>query len=391
MRRLVGGRGAIPVAIFFLLFVLCPSPVPAEERAVRKPPSVRAMADLVEDRAKSDRTRLKAARALAESTDPEALPPLFKVIRDPKEKGILRAAVVRTLVRSPKKEEVVPFLEERLADKEDSSEVRAAAAFAVGSLGGPSGKPLLLRTASDPHPEVRLAARTALLQIGGEGVDPVGILSEIIRDRAQRGSVRVDAAMGLGETKEARALPPLLEVLKEKVSETPPSQNPEDFFAARAAAKRNLPAAAARALGRLGDPKATPALLALAETPQADLRVAVFEALATLKARGAVPAARRALASDTEQRVRRWAAVLLREVSAKDALPELRRALSDPDPGVRLQAAQALGQMEDRESIEKLKEALQKETFKEAKEALRVALERLSTSPGQKIDPPAAR
>jgi HEAT repeat protein len=58
-------------------------------------------------------------------------------------------------------------------------------------------------------------------------------------------------------------------------------------------------------------------------------------------------------------------------------LPELRRALSDPDPGVRLQAAQALGQMGDREAIEKLKEALQKETHKEVKEALEKALEQL--------------
>jgi len=87
-----------------------------------------------------------------------------------------------------------------------------------------------------------------------------------------------------------------------------------------------------------------------------------------------VDAARRALAEDDDQRVRRWAAVLLKELKYPETLPGLRRALKkDPDPGVRLQAVQALEAMHDRA-------ALPKEELKEVRAAMEQALASLSAS-----------
>jgi HEAT repeat protein len=381
MNQSAVGRGKTPTAFLFLLLVLSGSPVSAGEPPARKPVPVSDLAKVVEDGTNSDRTRVEAARQLALSPDPEAISPILKVIGDAHEKGILRAALIHTLDQTPHKKAVIPVLEARLANKEDPYEVREATASTLGSLGELSSKPLLLRTSSDPHPEVRQAARSSLLKVGGEGVDRMRILIETLQDQDQPGTVRASAARQLGETKYPRAFLPLLEALKEKSIEAPPPQNFAEFLASRAAAKGNVQAAAARSLGNIGDPEAIPHLISLASSKSIELRVAVFEALATLKAKDAVPAARKSLSSDPEQQVRRWAALLLREIGDREALPDLRRALSDADPGVRLQAAQALGKMKDREALKEIEKILSQEKSSEVHEALENTFRILRESP----------
>jgi HEAT repeat protein len=287
--------------------------------------------------------------------------------------------MTRLLGRSPQRQPASAFLVERLADEKEVAEVRAAAASSLGSLKDASSGSLaqLRRASGDVEPSVRLAARSALLKIGGEGIDRAGLLIDIVQDSAQPDAAKASAAEQLGELKDARTLPALIQALGAKGSDGPPPRTLPEFFASRAAAKRNLPAAAARALGRLGDPKAIPPLIDVAATLQGEARVAAFETLAALKARDAVPAARKAL-SDPDQRVRRWAAVLLREVGAKEALPELRQALADEDPGVRLQAVLALERLNDRESVERIKDAETKETHQEVRKAMEQAVRTMS-------------
>ncbi len=371
-----GGPERIGAAIFFFCLVLSAHPVfPsvgnawAQEPSIRTPIDVEQLSALVRDDKQSDRTRITAARALAESDDPKALEPLFDVIRNLKERSLLRAAIVRTLDRSPRKDRAATFAGERLKDAKETVEIRAAAAETLGHLRAPSSKEVLLQASTAPEPKVRLAARGALLELGGEGIDRVAILSEILKDTVQPGAARAAAARQLGEIKDARALSPLAQALREKGPDTPAPRNPGEFFASRAALQGHVPAAAARALGQLGKREAVPDLLSLAGAEESELRIAVHEALATLKAREAVPTARKAL-SDPQQRVRRWAAVLLKEVGDREALPELRQALSDPDPGVRLQAARAIGAMQDQQALEALEKALAREMTKEVKEAI---------------------
>ncbi|MDH5202641.1 MAG: HEAT repeat domain-containing protein [Nitrospirota bacterium] len=334
------------------------------------------LSQLVKDKKQSDRARIKTARVLSEYGDEKALLTLCEVIKDSGERAIFRAAIARELARSKQKAKVAAFLKERIEDPKEASEVRAASAEGLGKLKMPESRNLLVRVSSDKDPKVRLAARAALLELGGEGIDRTSILISILKDFDQPGTARASAAGQLGELKDERALPALIQALQEKSSEPASPSKPEDFFASRASIRRNVPVAAARALSRLGDSKAIPPLLSIVQTPQDELRITVFEALAKLRASEAVPAARKAL-SDNNQRVRRWAGVLLKEVGAREALPELRQALSDPDPGVRLQAAQAIEKMQDQEGKEQLKNAFDKETVPEVREALDKALRSL--------------
>jgi len=351
----------------------------AKGRAAAKAVDVERSASVVRDSTQSDRTRLRVAKELAASTDSKALDPIVSVIQDRQTRPVLRAAMIRLLGRPSQREVAAAFLIERLADEQEAAEVRAAAAASLGMLKDASDESLtqLRRAGGDADPAVRLAARSALVRIDGEGIDSVSLLIAILQDSAQPDAAKVPAAQRLGELKDGRALPALIQALGAKSPGGPPPGNLQDFFSARAAAKRNLPAAAARALGRLGDPKAIPPLIDAVPTLQGEARVAAFEALAALKAREAVPVARQAL-SDPDQRVRRWAAALLREVDAKEALPDIHRALTDKDPGVRLQAALTLEKFNDRESTAQIKEALAHETDQEARKAMEQAVQTLS-------------
>lgn len=382
-RSRVHSAACVVLCLIFAGLTGCASTPELQTRgsATRKAINVEALSPMVRDTARSDRVRMKAAKELAASTDPKALDPMFSVIQDRQTRPLLRATMTHLLGRSPQRERAAAFLVERLADEQEAAEVRSAAAVSLGTLKESSGDTLafLRRATSDTTPAVRLAARSALVRIGGDGIDSVPLLIATLQDPAQPDAAKVPAAERLGELKDERARQALIQALGAKSPDRPPSRTRtlQEFFAGRAAAKRNLPAAAARALGRLGDPKAIPPLIDAVPTLQGEGRVAAFEALAALKAREAIPAARKAL-SEPDQRVRRWAAVLLREVGAREALPEMQRALADEDPGVRLQAALTLEKLNDRESVEQIKDAATKETHPEVREAMEQAVRTLS-------------
>lgn len=379
----VHSAACVVLCLIFAGLTGCASTTELQTRgsATRKTINVEALSPVVRDAARSDRVRMKAAKGLAASTDPKALDPIFSVIQDRQTRPLLRATMIHVVGRSPQRERVAAFLVERLADEQEAAEVRSAAAVSLGSLKEASSGSLaqLRRASDDADPAVRLAARSALVRIGGDGIDSVSLLIATLQDPAQPDAAKVPAAERLGELKDGRARQALIQALGAKSPDRPPSRTRtlQEFFAGRAAAKRNLPAAAARALGRLGDPAGVPPLIDAAEQAQGEAKGAMFEALAALKASQAVPAARKAL-SDPNQRVRRWAAVLIREVGAREALPEMQRALADEDPGVRLQAALTLAKLNDRESLEQIRDALSKETHPEVREAMEQAVRTLS-------------
>lgn len=368
--HLEGGRVGYHAAFFFILLCLLAIPLWAGEPAGEKPASPKDTAKTVVDASKSDRERINAASLLAESDDPKAIEPLFAAIRNLNEKTLLRAAMIHGLAKSSQKTPVAAFLAERLQDRKEAAEVRAAAANALGSLGLPASKESLRRASSDMDPMVRQAARQALLTLDGEDVDRTGLLIAALKDTEQRAAVRAGAARELGELKDMRALQPLILALREKSPDMPNPQTPKEFFAARSSIKEHLPASAARALRQLGSRDAIAPLLANAQTQDNEFRTAIFESLAMLKASEAVPVARKVIISDTDHRVRRWAGVILKDAGDKDALPELLKALKDTDPGVRLQAAQAIRNVKDCKAIEELNEALVREENKEVRDAL---------------------
>lgn len=398
MSRHAGDPGASGVAAFFFLFGFFLHPVFssaggawAAEPSTRKPMDVEQLGALVRDGGQSDRARINTANVLAESTDPKALEPVFDMIRNSSERPAFRAAAVRTLDRAAQKTRAAKFLMGLLSDNDQPDELRVAAAASLGVLGAMEARPELKRYCSDPAPDLRLSACTALLGLGGTETERTELLIKILSDAAQPGSARADAARQLGMRGDSAALAPLLMVLSEESVEIPEPKNPGEYFASRAAVRSDVPMAATRALGQLGDARAASALLSRIETAVGELRVELFKALAQIKASEAVPAARTALLKDEDHRVRRWAAVLLKEQQNPDALPDLRRALKeDSDPGVRLQAVQALEAMHDHEALPLIKAALPKEELKEVRAAMEQALTSLSAAEKGRAEMPKA-
>ncbi|MFZ8842411.1 HEAT repeat domain-containing protein, partial [Thermoflexus sp.] len=198
--------------------------------------------------------------------------------------------------------------------------VRQAAAWALGQIGDPQTTPALIQALQDEEWWVCRAAARALGQIGPPAVPA---LIQALRDEDR--DVRWMAAWALGEIGDPQATPALTEALKDKESLV-------CWMAAWALGKIGVPAlpallealqdkdeewevryAAALALGQIGDPQATPALIQ---------------------------------ALRDENLVVRWAAAeALRKIGDPQALPALLEALKDEDEGVRRAAAEALGQI----------------------------------------------
>lgn len=104
--------------------------------------------------------------------------------------------------------------------------------------------------------------------------------------------------------------------------------------------------AAARALGELRDERALTKLVATLADDHWHVRELAVWALSEMKDSRAVTALGSVLLSDTRVEVRRGAAEALGEIASADALPALRQALNDREPGVSAKAAWAISEIE---------------------------------------------
>jgi len=104
--------------------------------------------------------------------------------------------------------------------------------------------------------------------------------------------------------------------------------------------------AAARALGEVRDERALTKLVATLSDDDWRVRELVVWALSEMKDARAVTALSNVLLSDARVEVRRGAAEALGEIRSADALPALRQALYDREPGVNAKAAWAISEIE---------------------------------------------
>ena len=104
--------------------------------------------------------------------------------------------------------------------------------------------------------------------------------------------------------------------------------------------------AAARALGELRDSRALSKLVATLSDDDWHVRELVVWALSEMKDARAVTALCNVLLSDTRVEVRRGAAEALGEIQSAEALPSLKQALNDREPGVSAKAAWAISEIE---------------------------------------------
>jgi HEAT repeat protein len=354
--------------------------VAAVAAAVGPDPRPKASIDdlraLLLNETQSDRARIRAANLLGALDDPRAEAVLIEALEVPK--AAVRFGAARALGRPDRGVSVEPLLKV-LGSSPEAPRVRGAAAGSLGVIGDPRAVPVLLATRRDGSAEVRVAARQALLTLpsGTVPLSRAELLIEILTDREAPEWVRAEAARGLGETPDLRGVPPLIAALEEP---TPAPRQPAtltEFVQARTEARKSLPAAAARALGHLGTKEAVPSLVQAARKNAGEVVVAALEALQRLRAPEAIPVAVDALGAP-DPRARRWAALLLGELEARDARGRLRTALEDSDEGVRLQAARALVKLGDVEAVDHLVLALETERLPQLRGAFQDALAALA-------------
>src|SRR5437879_10710166 len=204
----------------------------------------------------------------------------------------LAGCVVSTDYAAPTPEEALPHL--RAVLKDPNPERRRTAAQSLGKIARKEAVPALMEALCDPDAGVRRHAAWALGMIGE---DAVGL------DRSPLASLLFDPDPGVRE-------------------------------------------AAAMALGLTGDTQTGIELLLerMREpgTPSDSKRLAAA-ALGGMEARTAVPVLTRLLA-DRDPRVRRWAVAALGEIADQETVAPLSKVLAtDPDPGVRVEAAFRLG------------------------------------------------
>jgi len=259
------------------------------------------------------RTRAAAARALGLADFPAAVPALQRRLAsaDAEELGEVAVALARL---AP--EQSGPTAA-RLAASVDPR-LRIAAARCLSAGRQPGAAAALGRLAVDPDGDVRRAAHLGLGSLGGSGVGPLG--AALALRPTDPGEVEV-VVRALGSTGDPSALPLL-----------------SPFLAGAHAA------AAAVAIGRLGDPAGVATLVAALQSGGSNARLEIVEALDALGAQGAGEALSTELLGDRAS-VRAAAARALGKLRYEPASRRLDALRSDYDADVRRAAREALSRL----------------------------------------------
>ena len=301
--------------------------------------------------------REKAADVLGRLGDSRTVPRLAAALKDPK--LAVRTAALRSLSRLDLTAHadvvvtaLVGFLQDRRFIFAGASEDRELGIRMLGALRDPRAIPYLTRVLESSRME--------------EGPH---------------------AARALGEIGDPQAIPALVRAIENERDETGGTRSSRLFSRMRERRVNPKAAASARALGRLGDQSAVPALadaLRLSRNP--DTRRAAAESLGRLKAVHAIPHLLAALDDEAPRVIRsvarslrqlgdtmatqvmtdrlfspassvherRIAAVVMGEMRDSTAVNPLIQALGDSDPVVRAEAARALGRIGDIEAGQRL-------------------------------------
>lgn len=256
---------------------------------------------------------------------------------------------------------------ERLFSKDEfvvggrSEHIGAAAARALGYLYSPEVvRTLLGAYKSDGSVEVKSAVADALKQLGSQATPS---LVEYLNRQDVHVSVRVLVAKTLGAIRATNATDDLIEALQTE-------------------GHGLVEGAAARALGEIGDRRATSALIHLL-TARGTMSEAASEALGKLNDPQAIPALMAALSHDWLG-TRVQAARSLGKLKDRRALAPLKKVLGnfEADFALRQAAAEALGDLGACEAVPVLKEALIRGAVWHVREKAAYSIARLESADG---------
>ncbi|MHC4199519.1 MAG: HEAT repeat domain-containing protein [Planctomycetota bacterium] len=285
----------------------------ALESAEAVPALIKALSDPDIDR--------KVSRALVmigRAEPHDAARPLIGALRDPDARMRGLAALVLGQMRS---REPVPALVQALADPD--RRVRRSAARAIAKIGDRVATKALVGVLKDPDASVRTAAAEALGDIG----DPAGVepLAAMLNDTDSNVRYRAVGALG-GIPGEAsrRAVQSALKDDDADVREEaarilrPPADARDSFW--REVQDGRTPrsrALAAIGLGVFGDQRAVGPLIDLLASTEKDFRFHAAQVLGELRDSSALPALRKALATEEEAEVLR---------AIRKAIPKIEKA-----------------------------------------------------------------
>jgi HEAT repeat protein/cyclophilin family peptidyl-prolyl cis-trans isomerase len=232
-------------------------------------------------------------------------------------------------------------------------EVRQMAVFALGLIGDPKARPALLTALEDAEPLVQGRAAEALGQIGDRA--DAGAIGVMVRSHVQAGALNGieadDLTYPLSPAAEAARLG--MYALVRLTS--------HDALASAVLDASGQPVSqwwpVAYALQRVGDPRAQPALMALAAAPGRYTAAFAIRGLGAIKAAKAAGMLRQMVAERKAP-----AAVLVQAVRAlaalgdASAMPNLVKILSDPaaEPQLRFEAIAAFGTLATEDTVDLL-------------------------------------
>jgi HEAT repeat protein len=214
----------------------------------------------------------------------------------------VRALLLRSL-SFYEDERVLDPLHAALSDPDE--DVREVAAFALASRGDPDALEEVLMT-PQRIPGTNTSAR-ALAQIGAQAVDPL-ILA--LSDATRPEFARVNAVTALGEIGDARAVEPLVAILRDETSA--------------------IRLAAGQALGHLNHPRSVEALIAALDDDMPEIRRTAILSLGAVGGKGVFDALER-VATDpaTDPRIRAMAGFALGRLDRERTVPVLVGMVAD--------------------------------------------------------------
>lgn len=268
--------------------------------------------------------RTAAAESLGYLGDERAIFPLMDALHD--SCSFVRRAAAIALGQLHAKEAQVALLH---ALDDSNYYVRRAAINAIGKLGIPDLGNVLVPLLDTDDPRLRRTTITALQRLGYQEAVPalIEMLNTYLQEPSKRDLPVVKTlVVALGKMEAREALPVLTRVLR-------------GYVGARSIA--------AKALGRIGDPEAGPALVEVLRARSAGLRLAALRSLRELGYTEAIPVAREFLESP-DPRLRREGALTAARLGDKTAVPYLlKMAREDTSPLARPAAVEALAYVKE--------------------------------------------
>ena len=274
---------------------------------------------------------------------------LRKITQNSREESQVKEQALRALGRLQARDaipELISVLTSAPADSLSTNLLHHAALAALSEIGGNEIAPALRSALRDNDPVVRIAAVRALAKLQDTAARPE-ILNLIRTDNNPEvrlialGSLAAFVAPGMSVAED------LLPLLQDR--------------------EAGIRTEAANVLGKLGEGRATPALMALLKN---DLEPAVRQSAAYALGRlfqsdqlGVERALAEALRKDTHSVVREAATFALGQCGSENAKRQLRNALNTNDDYVRRVAADVLGDLRDREAVPNLIKLLQHQNW----------------------------